>query len=541
MSQERAALIAAIRRTPDDDGLRLVCADWFEDQGDEADVARAEFIRVQVRRAELPPSDIRQSELQARELRLLRRWAPVWCGSHFVFKKVRFRRGFIEYVHLHLQHFLHHRRQMLALEPVRDVSLTGWYRAPDHLVRRVAGCAEWEEIETLRIHHQGPHHSPRSNIVLLLESPHLTRLRALHGTLVEFDADARRRFERLPILRRLTELSFPTLYWHPHNPGAWFGDGGRSIPNEWEQLRSLTLPNFLPLNLLMQLTESAFWDRLTCLRLRLPHQSNECLELLRDRMPAALEELSLSVSVYPTPLESAESFFAALARVPLRRLGLSGIPLPASGLRNLLAAATRWNLAELTLSGCNLTVEHALVMAESPALSRLHTLELSGNAQFRQDAAQALFSTENLASVVRLCLSGNGLGVPAAVALANARGWERLRSLNLSGTDMRQKGMQALLPSPNLRQLVCLIFSELGDPDSLELKISPNVASSLIALPNLAYLDLSLNRCDPRSRDILTGSQGPAWVFLESENEYDIRTYRANHAPERSPPVDDVP
>src|SRR5919201_1244410 len=102
MSTERASLIAAILEAPDDDDCRLVCADWF--------------------------------------------------GQHFAFKKVRFRRGFIEYAHLHMRHFLHHRRQLLALEPVRDVRLTGWYRAPDDLVRRVAGCEEWQCIETLRIH-----------------------------------------------------------------------------------------------------------------------------------------------------------------------------------------------------------------------------------------------------------------------------------------------------------------------------------------------------------------------------------------------------
>src|SRR5262249_33903554 len=152
-ADERAAFIAAIREAPDDDAPRLVFADWLEERGDEADIARAEFIRVQVRRANLPIEDERHSELQARELRLLKRWAAVWCGAHFVFKKVRFRRGLIEFVHLHLTHFLHHRRQMLALEPVRDVRLTGWYRAKEDLVRRVAACEELSDLETLRIHH----------------------------------------------------------------------------------------------------------------------------------------------------------------------------------------------------------------------------------------------------------------------------------------------------------------------------------------------------------------------------------------------------
>ena len=41
----REAFLEAITANPDDDGLRLVYADWLDDQGD---VARAEFIRVQI-------------------------------------------------------------------------------------------------------------------------------------------------------------------------------------------------------------------------------------------------------------------------------------------------------------------------------------------------------------------------------------------------------------------------------------------------------------------------------------------------------------
>ncbi len=130
MLDQRAQLVAAIRETPEDDAPRLVLADWFEERGDEASTARAEFIRVQIERARLPPDDLQQSALHARELRLLKRYATEWCKSHFGFKKVRFRRGFIEYVHLHLQHFLHHRRQLFDLEPIRDIRLTGWFRAP---------------------------------------------------------------------------------------------------------------------------------------------------------------------------------------------------------------------------------------------------------------------------------------------------------------------------------------------------------------------------------------------------------------------------
>jgi uncharacterized protein (TIGR02996 family) len=57
MIQERD-LLRMIAREPDDDALRLVCADWMEEQG-RSD--RAKFIRMQVRLAEIrrniPPVD----------------------------------------------------------------------------------------------------------------------------------------------------------------------------------------------------------------------------------------------------------------------------------------------------------------------------------------------------------------------------------------------------------------------------------------------------------------------------------------------------
>ncbi|MBY0456405.1 MAG: TIGR02996 domain-containing protein, partial [Gemmataceae bacterium] len=47
MLSDRDALLAAIRANPDEDTPRLAFADWLDEHGDEADRARAEFIRVQ--------------------------------------------------------------------------------------------------------------------------------------------------------------------------------------------------------------------------------------------------------------------------------------------------------------------------------------------------------------------------------------------------------------------------------------------------------------------------------------------------------------
>src|SRR3954465_13878190 len=71
-----SAFLSAIREAPEDDGPRLVFADWLEDHGDPA---RADFIRVQCELARLERDDERGAELKRREKQLLDenegRWA----------------------------------------------------------------------------------------------------------------------------------------------------------------------------------------------------------------------------------------------------------------------------------------------------------------------------------------------------------------------------------------------------------------------------------------------------------------------------------
>ena len=540
MSVERNALIATIRAAPDEDGPRLVFADWLEEQGDAASTARAEFIRTQIERANLPSGDDRHPELQARELRLLKRWSAAWCSSHSVFKKVRFRRGMIEYVHLHLQHFLHHRRQMFALEPVRDVRLTGFYRATDDLVRRVAQCEEWKHIETLRIHHQGPHHDPRSNLVILLESPHLTRLRSLHTTQVQFNADARRRFERLALLRQLHDLHFPTLDMLMHHPGDWFSDGETELAADSVQLRSLVMPYYLRLEMLRQLSAMPFWNRLTSIQLQLPgHRTPDVLSLLRERMPPTLKSVRLAAGISPDDYSGAESFFERLARAPIQILHLHDVPVAADTLRRLLDGTNRWNLKDLRLMiGTAITEEHLRIIANSPGVKNLQSLNLSGG--FNVGSAQALFSSDQLHSLTHLGLSGIRVGTAATIASASATGWDRLRSLALSYTGLEADGLRSIVRSRLGQQLVWLSMDAHGFQDFPALELSPELAEEISRLPNLACLRLGVTGCDLVSRRTLTESDTLAWPLIEDDNDPSIKNYRANRAPERFPPLDDA-
>jgi uncharacterized protein (TIGR02996 family) len=538
MPIDRPSLIAALRQAPDDDDLRLAAADWFEEQGEPGSVARAELIRTQIRSASLPADDPTQSELRARELRLLKRWAQVWCGSHFVFRKVRFRRGFIESVHLHLRHFLHHRRQMLALEPVRDVRLTGWLRAPDHLVRRVAGCEEWQSIERLRIHQQGPHPDRLSNLVLLLESPHLTGLKALECPHLHFDRDARRRFERLPVLRQVHELRLPMLAWRGPGPGEWFSDSKGGVMRQWTGLTSLALPHSTKMDQLRLYSEMPFWNRLTKLEVALPSPESQALALLRDRLPESLEELRLSAVHNPGEFAGDPSFFQRLAQAPLRRLQLSWIPIAPTSLGLLLSGTGRCRLERLSLPNCELTQEHARALADSPGAKGLRSLDLSSNSTFDSAAAQALFASENLRSLVDLNLNDTPIRTEGVKAFAAAEGWDRLRALDLGNTSLMGDGLRKLLKSSNVRSLNWLALGGTGYRNEPALTVPPGTAESLTRLPHLASLRLFLRQCHWVTRHILTSSDSLAWLALYNAAEMTEQARRAYHAPERWPPVD---
>jgi uncharacterized protein (TIGR02996 family) len=91
---EGKALFQAILHNPDDDGPRLVYADWLEEHGD-AD--RAEFIRVQIALAGLSLADDRHATLTAREQALLGARRAEWaCPLEPYAHVTAFRRGFPE-------------------------------------------------------------------------------------------------------------------------------------------------------------------------------------------------------------------------------------------------------------------------------------------------------------------------------------------------------------------------------------------------------------------------------------------------------------
>jgi uncharacterized protein (TIGR02996 family) len=112
--------LARIREDPDDDGPRLIYADWLDEQGD----PRGEFIRVQLALARLPESDRRRPGLLRAERDLLGRYGAQWAAP---FRGLAtgpvFRRGFVDEVKVTARQFLARGAALFAVWPFRRLCL----------------------------------------------------------------------------------------------------------------------------------------------------------------------------------------------------------------------------------------------------------------------------------------------------------------------------------------------------------------------------------------------------------------------------------
>jgi uncharacterized protein (TIGR02996 family) len=78
MTDTEAALLRAIAAHPDEDTPRLIYADYLDELGDPSAVARAEFIRLEVRVARLPARNPEREAAIERIDQLIRAWDLTW-------------------------------------------------------------------------------------------------------------------------------------------------------------------------------------------------------------------------------------------------------------------------------------------------------------------------------------------------------------------------------------------------------------------------------------------------------------------------------
>ncbi|HEY7314122.1 MAG TPA: TIGR02996 domain-containing protein [Gemmataceae bacterium] len=140
---EQEAFLHAILDAPDDDGLRLIYADWLEEHGDSP---RAEFIRVQVGLARLPNNDPNAAVLYTRQNHLLPRFEKAWLGElHSFLSGWFFRRGFVESARIGVKKLLAHADTLFRREPVQELAVRGGR----HLMHEVASSPHLARLTVL--------------------------------------------------------------------------------------------------------------------------------------------------------------------------------------------------------------------------------------------------------------------------------------------------------------------------------------------------------------------------------------------------------
>jgi uncharacterized protein (TIGR02996 family) len=155
------AFVADILEHPDDDAPRLIFADWLEDRGGQGDVERAEFIRIQCRRASLPSVPEEQLLRRRAEMLLRAHWeswvrplaelvgkvhSESWLqGPYNTEALYKFRRGFVFVLDLPARRFIEHGVRLLRWAPLRQVRLYG----AGEVARELAGCAQLQWLERI--------------------------------------------------------------------------------------------------------------------------------------------------------------------------------------------------------------------------------------------------------------------------------------------------------------------------------------------------------------------------------------------------------
>lgn len=196
--------IKEIVQNPHDETLRLVFADFLEDQGD----PRAEMIRLQFQRQEMSRFDSARDRIRARELKLLRAHGGFGRTPPNI-KAMTRHGGFIDGIECTKTRFLKNQKEIFQSAPIRYVQLKGQSAKFDSLndspyLGRIAGLTlKGTEATT-------------EQLCRLVSNPGFTELKSLDIRVsagLEFNANALlRSLCSAPALGKLESLSVSNYF-----------------------------------------------------------------------------------------------------------------------------------------------------------------------------------------------------------------------------------------------------------------------------------------------------------------------------------------
>jgi uncharacterized protein (TIGR02996 family) len=435
MSTTEEAFLSDIRASPDDDGVRLIYADWLQENGQPQ---RAEFIRVQIELARLADDDPRREALADRQDELLAAHGDDWRSvfmHHPWPEHARFCRGFLEEAVLHTQD---EACAVVRSAPLRRLQVR---KATGKELAELVRLPEFVQVRELSA--ESVDWLPL-NVRRWVGSPHLARLQSLSLSTGGHVSEVLEALGSSPHLRALTRLEISSNY---------LGDEGLDV-----LARSPLLGRLKGL-------------RLSSTEIRLPGVQ----VLLSSPLAAGLTDLDFLVNG-EFGAAGGHAFAAATQLRHLERLRLPFWNLGPEGAAALASARHLGSLRCLDLSDNKLRDEGVRAVALAPQGFGLRELDLSAN-EIGPDGVGWLARSLSWRGLTKLTLSDatytgledkTFLGDAGAMALADSsslenlgfwactmgpRGaWElagrdfpRLEALNLSCNQMGDEGFGYLL------------------------------------------------------------------------------------------------
>jgi uncharacterized protein (TIGR02996 family) len=361
---------------PDDDGPRLVYADWL----DEHDDPRGEFIRIQCQRTRLDEDDPRQEKLKAREFELSGEHEEGWDPEvRALAERVQYRRGFVECVEFDkASDFLKVARQLFELAPVGLV----YIEAP------FFGFSRWQRCPQLA---------------------RLTGLKLGRFANRKWDASSLARAVAPPALSGLTELDVNNNYY---------------LGEDWGLL----------------LAAASHLNRLTTLLLSGNGLGAQGVRALaKARHLAGLRELDLrgnEIGPIGAGALARSPIFANLTKLLLgfdREFDDTN-DLGDRGVRALVGSPHLTKLRVLDLSDNEIGDEGVLALAAWPGLAGVADLDLCGNA-ITDRGLRALASSQHAAGLRKLAVTANPVSDPGLRAVVDSKRLARMTKFNFEDLD----------------------------------------------------------------------------------------------------------
>lgn len=148
MPSEREALYAAVLAEPEADAPRLVYADWLEEHPrDEADAARAQFIRLEIEAENLPDDAPEREPLESAAAKLYNRFGETWdrelpTWDEWYDSALVYRRGFPHELRTNDRKLYHSGGKLFREAPIQSLVvrlLHNQYLWHPHFVNKVEG------------------------------------------------------------------------------------------------------------------------------------------------------------------------------------------------------------------------------------------------------------------------------------------------------------------------------------------------------------------------------------------------------------------